>query len=288
VSASPHTLGTAQQYAVEALRRLIVAGALRPGQRVNQEDIAEQVGLSLAPVREALRALEQEGQVVYRPRRGYFITELRVEDLQEIYALRKLLEGQAVRHALPALGDEAVERIARAADECADAAQRGDVAAELAANRRFHFGMLESPDQTHTMRLIRLLWDSTEAYRAMYYNSAEERETTVKAHAEILDAVRRRAVDEVVARLDEARIANARANDMHEVWKHPQLKARNRWREVGTARGTIPALLPPGSWEEGDPRMDPVPALGEHTDRILSGLGYTPDQISRLRAGKVI
>ena len=94
--------------------------------------------------------------------------------------------------------------------------------------------------------------------------------------------------DEVVARLDKARIANARANDMHEVWKHPQLKARSRWREVETARGTIPALLPPGSWEDGDPRMDPVPALGEHTDRILSGLGYTPDQISRLRAGKVI
>lgn len=197
--------GTTTQHALDELRRSIVAGRYRPGQRVLQEEIAESLGVSLAPVREALRALEQEGQVVYRPRRGYFITELRVEDLQEIYALRKLLEGQAVRHALPALDDEAVERIAQAADECADAAQRGDVAAELAANRRFHFGMLESPDQTHTMRLIRLLWDSTEAYRAMYYNSAEERETTVKAHAEILDAVRRRAVDEVVARLDDHR-----------------------------------------------------------------------------------
>jgi crotonobetainyl-CoA:carnitine CoA-transferase CaiB-like acyl-CoA transferase len=93
---------------------------------------------------------------------------------------------------------------------------------------------------------------------------------------------------DVVARLDKARIANARANDMHEVWKHPQLKARSRWREVETARGVIPALLPPGSWEEGDPRMDPVPALGEHTERILSGLGYAPDQISRLRVEKVI
>ena len=197
--------GTTTQHALDELRRSIVAGRYRPGQRVLQEEIAESLGVSLAPVREALRALEQEGQVVYRPRRGYFITELRVEDLQEIYALRKLLEGQAVCHALPALDDEAVERIARAADECADAAQRGDVAAELAANRRFHFGMLESLDQTHTMRLIRLLWDSTEAYRSMYYNSAEERETTVKAHAEILDAVRRRAVEEVVARLDDHR-----------------------------------------------------------------------------------
>jgi crotonobetainyl-CoA:carnitine CoA-transferase CaiB-like acyl-CoA transferase len=104
----------------------------------------------------------------------------------------------------------------------------------------------------------------------------------------IIEAFSTLSVEEVVARLDEARIANARANDMHDVWKHPQLKARNRWREVETARGRIPALLPPGSWEEGDPCLDPVPALGEHADRILSALGYTPDQISRLRAEKVI
>lgn len=197
--------GTTTQHALDELRLSIVAGDYRPGQRVLQEEIAERLGTSLAPVREALRALEQEGQVVYRPRRGYFITELRVEDLQEIYALRALLEERAVRTTLPTLDDDAVERIALAARDCAEAAQRGDVAAELEANRRFHFGMLEAPEQIHTMRLIRLLWDSTEAYRAMYYNSPEERATTVAAHDDILDAVRRKAIDEVVAALDEHR-----------------------------------------------------------------------------------
>jgi DNA-binding GntR family transcriptional regulator len=197
--------GTTTQHALDELRRAIVAGRYRPGQRVGQEEIAERLGVSLAPVREALRALEQEGQVVYRPRRGYFITELHVEDLQEIYALRALLEERAVRHALPTLDDDALERIELAARDCAAAAERGDVAAELEANRRFHFGMLESPDQTHTMRLIRLLWDSTEAYRAMYYNSPEERRKTVEAHDEILRAVRRKDVDEVVAALNEHR-----------------------------------------------------------------------------------
>jgi DNA-binding GntR family transcriptional regulator len=110
-----------------------------------------------------------------------------------------------VRHALPTLDDDALERIELAARDCAAAAERGDVAAELEANRRFHFGMLESPDQTHTMRLIRLLWDSTEAYRAIYYNSPEERRKTVEAHDEILGAVRRKDVDEVVAALNEHR-----------------------------------------------------------------------------------
>jgi DNA-binding GntR family transcriptional regulator len=188
--------GTTTQHALDEMRRAIVAGRYRPGQRVGQEEIADSLGVSLAPVREALRALEQEGQVVYRPRRGYFITELHVEDLQEIYALRALL---------PTLDDDALERIELAARDCAAAAERGDVAAELEANRRFHFGMLESPDQTHTMRLIRLLWDSTEAYRAMYYNSPEERRKTIEAHDEILGAVRRKDVDEVVAALNEHR-----------------------------------------------------------------------------------
>jgi DNA-binding GntR family transcriptional regulator len=197
--------GTTTQHALDELRRAIVAGRYRPGQRVGQEEIADSLGVSLAPVREALRALEQEGQVVYRPRRGYFLTELHVEDLQEIYALRALLEERAVRHALPTLDDDALERIELAARDCAATAERGDVAAELEANRRFHFGMLESPDQTHTMRLIRLLWDSTEAYRAMYYNSPEERRKTIEAHDEILGAVRRKDVDEVVAALNEHR-----------------------------------------------------------------------------------
>ena len=203
--ARPALLGTAQEHALGWLRRLIVSGELRPGQRVNQEDLAERVGLSVATVREALRTLEQEGQVTYRPRRGYFVTELRLADLREIYELRRVLEERAARQALPALDDAALERIARAAADCVAAAEAGDVAAELEANRRFHFAILESPSQPHAMRVIRLLWDSTEAYRAMYYNSPEERLASLDAHERILAAVRRGDADSLVASLDEHR-----------------------------------------------------------------------------------
>lgn len=193
--------GTTAEHALGELRRSIVGGRYRPGQRIGQEEIAEALGVSLAPVREALRALEQEGQVVYRPRRGYFLTELHVEDLREIYGLRALLEDRAVRVALPTLDDDAIARIALDARDCAEAAERGDVAVELDANRRFHFGLLAAPGQPHTMRLIRLLWDSTETYRAMYYNAPEERARTVADHDEILDAVRAGDVDLVVTLL---------------------------------------------------------------------------------------
>ena len=90
--------------------------------------------------------------------------------------------------------------------------------------------------------------------------------------------------EQLIARLDAAQIANARINDMHDVWQHPQLAARRRWIQVQTPAGPIPALLPPGEVDAFTPRMDAVPALGEHSDAILGELGWEPPEIARLRA----
>jgi DNA-binding GntR family transcriptional regulator len=205
VSSAQPPPGTAGQHALEALRRAIVSGQLGPGDRVRQEEVAEWLGVSIAPVREALAVLEQEGQLTYRPRRGYFVTELALQDLEEIYELRRVLEERAARQTLPGLDEDGVQRIMAAARACVTAAQAGDVAAELEANRRFHFAILDAPEHAHTMRLIRLLWDSTEAYRAMYYNSRAERRRAVDAHARIIAAIRSLSADDLVRELDQHR-----------------------------------------------------------------------------------
>ena len=103
----------------------------------------------------------------------------------------------------------------------------------------------------------------------------------------IVEAFSTLTAPQVVERLEKAQIANARVNSMHEVWEHPQLQARGRWREVGSPVGPLPAMLPPGTWDEG-PRMDPVPALGEHTDAILRELGIDADGIRALRAAEAV
>jgi crotonobetainyl-CoA:carnitine CoA-transferase CaiB-like acyl-CoA transferase len=107
------------------------------------------------------------------------------------------------------------------------------------------------------------------------------REVIVAAFAELTAA-------QVIERLDHAGIANAQMNTLSDVWAHPQLKARERWREIGTSAGAVPALLPPGLPTDFDPRMDPVPALGEQSDAILRELGYDNARIDALRKAGTI
>ncbi len=181
--------GTAAQHALTRLREEILTGALRPGDRIGQEGVAARLGVSVAPVREALRILEREGQVTYRPRRGYIVTALRIADLEEIYTLRGLLEREAALAATPHFTQADIADIKTTAAQCAVAARDGNVIAELAANRRFHFHILRPCARPHLLRLIDLLWDQTEAYRALYYNDEAERRESLRAHDRILAAV---------------------------------------------------------------------------------------------------
>ena len=113
----------------------------------------------------------------------------------------------------------------------------------------------------------------------------------VALRAMIIDAFASLTAADVLARLDDAQIANAQVNTMHEVWQHPQLAARHRWRDIETPAGVVPALLPPGHWDadgRNGPRMDAVPALGEHTDAILAELGIDASNVAALRNQKAV
>lgn len=104
----------------------------------------------------------------------------------------------------------------------------------------------------------------------------------------IVEAFAQLKTEEVIARLERAQIANAQVNDMAAVWAHPQLRDRDRWREVGSPAGPLPALLPPASNSAFDPRMEPVPGLGEHTEAVLQELGYDAAALDALRQRGVL
>lgn len=104
----------------------------------------------------------------------------------------------------------------------------------------------------------------------------------------IVQTFSRLTIEDVVARLDGAQIANAKVNDMKGVWEHPQLKSRGRWVDVESPSGVLAALLPPGKNSAFTPRMGAVPALGEHTECILRSLGRTPSQIEFLKTSGAV
>jgi itaconate CoA-transferase len=122
-----------------------------------------------------------------------------------------------------------------------------------------------------------------------HFDSNAKRVANREALHAVIDAVFSQLTSEqVIVRLERAQIASARMNDMQEFWDHPQLEARKRWREVNSPVGPLKALLPPVTIRDVEPRMDPIPALGEHTELILRSLGYDDEQISRLRSERAI
>lgn len=193
---------TAQQAVLAELRSLITVGRLRPGQQVRQDALAEELGVSRVPLREALKILEGEGQVTYAAHRGYFVAELSLTDLLEVYRIRGLLEPEAVREALPRLTDEDVTRVLDAHKDVELASTAGDLAAMTEANRRFHFALMEPCGLPRLVRFVRLLWDATDAYRSLYYNLAEHRSTVVEEHEQAVRAMRDGDADTLVRVLD--------------------------------------------------------------------------------------
>ena len=121
-----------------------------------------------------------------------------------------------------------------------------------------------------------------------FESNARRNENRATLKAVIVEAFAPLTAAQVVARLDQAGIANARMNDMAGVWAHPQLLARKRWQTVGSPQGEIPALLPPARNNRYDYRMDPVPAVGQHTEAILRELGLDSESIAALRQTQAI
>ena len=109
-----------------------------------------------------------------------------------------------------------------------------------------------------------------------------------RLHEHIDGVFSRLTADEVIARLEAADIANARLNTMDEFWRHPQLAARERWTSVPSPAGPIDALKPPFNLDGFEPRMDAVPAVGEHTRKVLAEIGYADTQIDALAAQGVV
>jgi DNA-binding GntR family transcriptional regulator len=196
---------TAQEAVLAEMRRAIVSGELKPGEPIRQEVLAERLGVSRVPVREALKILQGEGQVEYQPHRGYSVTRLDLDDLREVYRIRQLLETEAARISVPALSDAEIKALSESAREVDLAGDVEDYVAMSEANRRFHFLLVEGAGLNRLTHLVRILWDATDVYRSFYYTDVSNRYRVRAEHAGIVQAAAAHDMERVIALLDEHR-----------------------------------------------------------------------------------
>jgi len=160
---------TAEAIAANELRAAIVRGDLVPGAKIRQAATALELGISLIPVREALKTLAGEGVVTYRPQRGYFVTDLPNGAIAQIYAVRSLLEAETERKAMPYIGDRETTAMRAHLRSQVRAAEDRDAVAMIAANRRFHFTIFERCENVWLVRFVTQLWDAVDPYRVLSY-----------------------------------------------------------------------------------------------------------------------
>lgn len=199
---------TAQEVAILHVRDKIARGALRPNDHIRQEILSAELGLSVVPVREALKILEAEGQVVYKAHFGYHVAALNLKELTEAYRIRELLENEAITRAVPKLNEGDFHELYEALKDCNLYSQRNDIVALSAANRRFHFTLFEAADMPRLTNFIRILWQATDPYRSLYYVDQRNRRQINVEHDAIMQATRSGDVELVIQLLSQHR-ANA-------------------------------------------------------------------------------
>jgi itaconate CoA-transferase len=121
-----------------------------------------------------------------------------------------------------------------------------------------------------------------------FASNSERVENRDDLHQDIETILQRFSSSEAIERLEEAKIANARMRTVRGLLEHPQLEARDRWREVGSPVGPLRALLPPATIDSIEPLMAPIPSVSEHTEKILAELGYDDDTVATLRQAAAI
>ena len=172
------------------LRAEILDGRMSPGTRIRQEEVADRLGSSRLPVREALRMLDAEGLVVIEPNRGARIPVLDRDEVEVLYRMRERLEPLALIESMPRLAESDVERIVELQTriEAVD-----DIRDFLVLDREFHLATYSACPVDHLQDSVARLWNATQHYRRAFMTLAgEERRWVVNAeHALLVDAIRR-------------------------------------------------------------------------------------------------
>jgi DNA-binding GntR family transcriptional regulator len=184
--------------AAAQIRGLIIDRVLLPGEKILQVELAERIGVSRSPLREALRTLESEGVVAYETNRGYVVARLGDGDLAQIYRMRELLEDELLR-TVRRPSAEVLAELKNLNEKMMVAIDERDVTAVLRFNREFHFTIFDLSPLSLVRKEVGRLWQMSDIYSAAWWRRQPEAKKRIGAeHKAIIGALRRFDLDKLV------------------------------------------------------------------------------------------
>ncbi|NLG68228.1 MAG: GntR family transcriptional regulator [Firmicutes bacterium] len=173
----------------EALREAIITGALKPGERLMEVQLADELGVSRTPVREAIRKLEHEGFVVMIPRKGAYVADISLKDVVEIFDVRTALEALAAQLAAERASDEDLERTERILVEYGECVDSGDIARLIEGDTRFHEAIYQMAGNSRLKQMLSLLGEQVMRYRTMTLSHKPRMRKALEEHRRIVEAI---------------------------------------------------------------------------------------------------
>jgi len=182
-----------------SIRDLIIEGKLKPGERLTEPEISASLGISRTPLREAFLQLESEGFVQVLPRKGAVVTDINIQDAEEIYTIKASLEALAIRLACPMLQEETFDALIKLNQqmEKISLSENKNYRRFLDLNAKFHQTIYENSNNQKLIKLINTLRNQTLRYNYIYLSLLQHLEESVKEHSGIIDALRTKDLDKV-------------------------------------------------------------------------------------------
>ena len=177
------------------LRQGILTGILAPGERLLEIHLAERLGVSRTPIREAIRMLELEGLVTMAPRRGAEVARISKDDIRDVLEVRLVLDSLATKLACERITPEQIEELRSAAEGFAQATRTGDVTQIAQADVRFHDVILAASHNKRLVQMVNNLAERIYRYRLEYIKDTANHPRLIEEHARIMDCVINKDVD---------------------------------------------------------------------------------------------
>jgi DNA-binding GntR family transcriptional regulator len=179
----------------ESVRGAIVSGMLKPGERLMEVQLAEKLGVSRTPIREAIRKLELEGLVIMIPRKGAYVADLSIKDITDVLEIRATLEGLASGLAALRITDEEIEQLKLNAKQFNAALEADDFEGIVQADMEFHDNIFKATRNEKLLQINNNLREQVQRFRIMYINKSNKSKDLARDHFEIAEAISKRNID---------------------------------------------------------------------------------------------